>query len=215
MQLNCATSKPCPLEHIAIATNREVESQHCGLVYPSSSGTSKLCDLKWENNLWDRDVPPDYLWVRVSLEEYEVSAVAEFVEYVIRSHKVPKTIKYSFMYAEGAFDNSGRLCDGSGLTCATFVVGIFDQLKLHIVHLDSWRERPRQDSMFRRRIVDTARKYRQFAMATRLEEERPNFRLKPWELVSAATHRRYPVRFRQTLKLTKTMSKLVRRLARP
>src|SRR5262249_17026282 len=123
------------------------------------NGAIKLCDFKWENFLAVRDVPDDFLWVKVALEDYEVLQIAEFVEFVIRQHHRNQPAPYSFIYGRDAFDITGRLRPGVGLTCATFIVGIFDHLNLYVVDLTSWRPRPRQDSAFRQRIIRQAEKH--------------------------------------------------------
>lgn len=211
MEIHEVSDRPCPPQTIGIATNNNSGEQHCGVIYTSASGAVRLCDLKWEDFLAVRDVPNDYLWVKVALEEYEVVLISEFVEFIIRQHHRRLPIPYSFLYGRDAFDVAGRLRTGVGLTCATFIVGIFDRFKLFIVDLTSWRARPTQDAAFRNRIIKSAEANGYLLVAARLRAESPDFRLKPWELCSSATHPRYPVKFRQATKLAKTMSKIIGR----
>src|SRR5262245_30794700 len=98
MELHNVSDEACPTNIIAIATNDCVRQQHCGIAYTAANGAVRLCDLWWEDYLTVRDVPEDFLWVRVALEDYEVLQIAEFVEFVIRQHHRPRPTPYSFIY---------------------------------------------------------------------------------------------------------------------
>jgi hypothetical protein len=166
--------------------------------------------MQWEDTLEVRDVPARYFWALVRLEPHEVLAVCEFIELIVeKRRRVPWP--YSFIYNPEGFDATGQLRSGVGLTCATFIVGIFERLKLSIVDLTTWRERRVQDTKFRDRIIQAASENGMAHMAARLMAEKPNFRLKPWELCASATANKYPVKFVQVTKLGKTATKLIRR----
>jgi hypothetical protein len=166
--------------------------------------------MKFENNLGVRQLPDEFFWTTVKLDPQEVLQIAVFVELVIEREKT-YPLPYSFIYTPDGFDAAGRISQGVGFTCATFVVAIFDRLKFHVVDLASWRVRPKQDARFRDRIIRLANKLGYNELAARLKTEPYDFRLKPWELCGSAAHNRYPVRFCQAKKFAKVVSKLVRK----
>lgn len=213
MLLNRFSEVACPADLIAVAINRNNKEPHCGIVYPDAAGQVLMCDMQFEHQLGLRRPPNDYIWVPVRLEPEEVIQIAEFVELVIEQHRL-HPLRYSFSYAPDGFDVTGRLRDGVGVTCATFIVNIFDRLRLTFVDMGTWRSRPVQDSAFRERIVRYAVECGNLALARRLLAEHQAFRLKPWEVCGSATHNRYPVKFRQATKLAKVVSKFVHKISK-
>src|SRR5262249_13956154 len=83
-----------------------------------------------------------------------------------------------FLYSPDGFDVTGRIRDGVGVTCATFVINIFDRLSLRIVDIETWKARTTQDDAFRQRIIRMATEAHQNQLAERLKAENPSFRLK-------------------------------------
>lgn len=216
MMLRRHSAEPCPEGAILIATNDCYCNQHCGIVFTRSCGTVQMCDFQWENRLVVRNVPGSYLWTKVSLDTYEVEQISEFIEFVIEKHRLEPRTPYSFLYTREAFNIAGRLNPGVGLTCATFAIAIFDHFKLSVVDLTSWRERPKQDAAFRRRIVGIMAADPRFSYAARrLAAEPTAFRVKPWELFASASRRLYPVKFRQATKLANAMAKKLYRIRVP
>lgn len=208
MELRRFSQLSCPAGIIAIAINGNNAEPHCGIVYTNAAGATILCDMQYEHTLVVRQVPDHYFLAKVQLDAQEVLQIAEFVEFVIERHKATP-LPYSFIYSPNGFDITGRIRNGVGCTCATFIVYIFDHFLFQIVDLRTWKVRPKQDAAFRERIINVAIANGQQMFAARLMAERADFRLKPWELCGSGTHSRYPVRFRQATKLAKTVSKLL------
>jgi hypothetical protein len=209
MELNRFSEQPCPTNIIAVAINGRNREPHCGLVYTTATGTIQLCDMQFEHQLGVGPPPSFYFWAKVSLDdEQEIAQIAEFIEFVIEQHnRYP--LAYSFLYSPNGFDVTGRIRSGVGVTCATFIVNLFERFKLHLVDLTTWKRRPKQDAAFRHRIIEYARSAGRMQLVRRLSAEHPSFRLKPWEVYGSVTHRRYPVRFCQATKLAKIVSKLI------
>jgi hypothetical protein len=210
MELRSFAQTPCPADIVAVAINNNEAAPHCGIVYTDANGAVRLCDMQYENTLENGDVPPHYFWAKIRLDDQEVLQVAVFVELVIQRAKT-SPLPYSTIYSPDGFDITGRIRGGVGLTCATFIVAVFDYFRFQIVDLATWRHRPKQDAAFRERIINLAVSGGENNFAARLMAEKASFRLKPWELCASATHKLYPVRFRQATKLVKTLSKLVRK----
>jgi hypothetical protein len=208
MQLSRISERACPPGIIAVAINGRNNEPHCGVVYTSAAGAVQLCDMQFEYQLGVGPPPQHYFWVEVRLDPEEILQVTVFVELIIEQHN-QRPLPYSFLYTPDGFDVAGRIRDGVGVTCATFVINIFDRLQLHLVDLTTWKPRPKQDAAFRQRIINYAIAIGRVQLARRLLAEHASFRLKPWEVYGSATHSRYPVRFYQAAKLAKTVSKLV------
>jgi hypothetical protein len=214
MELNKVSDIPCPAGIIAIAINDEPRAQHCGIIYTDQAGGLVLCDMQWEKTLGVRAAPGKYFWTRVFLTEDEVDLVSVVLDMVIQQHFAGSRLPYSTVYSSNGFDVAGRIRGGVGVTCATFVINVFEQLALKLVDTSTWRSRPKQDNAFRNRIVEQALKGGDVQFAIRIQNERAAFRIKPFEVYGSATHDDYPIRFIQATKLAKTVVKLVRRKAR-
>jgi hypothetical protein len=212
MELNRIVSLPCPLGIIAVAINGENDAPHCGILYTSTAGAVRLCDMQYEHQLGVRPPPNYYLWTEVRLDDEEVLQVSAFVEMIIEQHQT-NPLPYSFLYSPNGIDVTGRICRGAGVTCATFIANVFEGLRLKLVDLGTWRPRPKQDLAFRQRIINYAIENGHLRLADRLSAEEIGFRLKPWEVYGSATLSRHPVKFVQAQKLAKTVAKLVRKLA--
>ena len=208
MELNKFAERACPPDIIAVAINGRNKAPHCGVVYTSATGAVQLCDMQFEHQLAVGAPPDRYFWAEVKLEPEEVLQVAEFVEFIIEQHNL-RPLPYSFLYTPDGFDVTGRIRDGVGVTCATFIINIFDRLQLRLVDLTTWKPRPKQDAAFRQRIIGYATAIGDLKLVQRLSVEQSSFRLKPWEVYGSVTHNRHPVRFCQAAKLAKTVSHLV------
>jgi hypothetical protein len=132
---------------------------------------------------------------------------------IIAQHFGGAPIPYSTVYTRDGFDIVGRIKSGVGVTCATFIMNLFDQLKFRIVDDASWKSRPKQDRKFRDRIADIAFGAGQTQLADRIRTETAAFRVKPFELCGSASHSPYPVKFVQATKFAKIVQKLVRERA--
>ena len=113
--------------------------------------------MRFEDDLNVGAPPQEYFWAAVRLEREEVFQGSEFIEFVVEQHNKRRLpLPYSFVYTPDAFDVTGSIRRGAGVTCATFAINIFDRLRLRIVDLSTWRARPKQDSRFREGIIRMA-----------------------------------------------------------
>jgi hypothetical protein len=210
MEFHRAARDQCPIGIIAVAINNDNDIPHSGIVYTNNSGGIVFCDLLLEGKLRVRKLPNHYYWTTAKLDPIDALQIAAFVDLIVQRANAP--VRYSFIYPDG-FDAVGRILNGAGFTCTTFVSAIFDHFQFHIVDLATWRVRPIQDAKFRAQVIKLAADNGLHHAAAQLKEEPAYFRLKPWELFGSATHSRYPVRFCQAKKLAKIVTKLVRKYA--
>lgn len=215
MNLHSTEYNPCPTDIIGVALSPDRQSPHCGLVYTTTDGGVRLCELRRHHDLNVREVPPDYFWTPVKLRPAEVFQIAAFVDLVI-AHHASRPLPYSFVYTQDAFDVTGTIRDGAGLTCATFVLAIFDRLKIYIVNAKTWKERKREDQAFRDSIINYYIRIRNDAdVAMHLVAEVPKCRIKPGEVCGAAADDKYPVNFSKAVALEAEVYKLIARYCRP
>jgi len=209
MEIHRANTDQCPKGAIAVAINPGHELPHSGIVYTDGNGAVRFCDLVLPGLVLVRELPGRYFWTPVDLDAAEATQVAVFVEMIARESQ-GRRVSYSFIYpTTDGFDAIGRILEGVGFTCATFVSSILGHLQFHVVDITTWRLRPIQDARFRADVIEFARDNGLEDEATRLTNEPEHFRLKPSELFGSATHSRYPVKFRQATKLAKTVRKLL------
>jgi hypothetical protein len=205
MDVYRVSAAPCPQGAIAIAINPD--KTHTGVVFEDQAGNVRLCDFMSERRLAVRQTPPEYFWTQVSLRPAEVEQISAFVEMVI-DHARARPLPYSFMYTRDAFDVTGGIRDGAGLTCVTFIVAIFERLKLPLVDVVTWKARPDEDEAFRATYLKEVAQ-REPEVAGRLMLEQAPFRIKPTEICGAAGGGNYPVRFARAIKLSKTLTDLI------
>lgn len=211
MRLQKASEVQCPTGIIALAINGDNKLPHCGIAYTAALGAVRLCDLLFEGSIRTEALPGNYYWTTVGLDAFEALQIMVFIELILERNR--SLVPYSFLYSADGFDAVGRIHEGVGFTCATFVSSIFDHFKYHLVDLTTWRARPKQDLVFRAQIIKLAERFGYKAAANRLRSEPEHFRLKPWELFGSATHNRYPVTFCQAKKFAKIVAKLLKKHA--
>jgi hypothetical protein len=190
------------------------DTRHCGIAYPTESGSHELCDLLADKVLKSRPIPTDHYWSPVALRPGEVSAVTAFIERILESHAT-KALTYSLVYTANAFDVKGAIARGDGLTCATFIVAVFERLSLPLLDSKTWEARPKEDRAFQDeflrnaiREVDPQRRISPEA-AMRIAQEKPNFRIKPAEVCGAAASGKYPVKFNAAITLAKEVVAII------
>ena len=208
MELNRVSQKPCNENIIAIAIPGDNSLQHCGIAYTDPTQTIMLCDFLISGHIRKITLPGEYFWTPVHLEEFEAVAVMSFVELIIRNNI--STGLYSLVYPKNGFNITGMFRAGAGFTCATFVSKVFDDLKLPIINVQTWRLRPTQDAKFKTQLIAIARQNGLPVVAASLQTEPAHFRVKPWEIFGSATRKKYPVNFCRAKKLARILSKLLR-----
>ena len=121
-------------------TQVNAQQRHIGIIY-CIDGTPRLCHLASHHDLRDEPLPKKYLWGEIGIDEFSQSTVAAYVSEVSQNRE----IAYG-LHSEGpCFDDAGRYVPqthGKGLTCATFVLEIFDVLGFSLLNRDEWPKRP-------------------------------------------------------------------------
>jgi len=139
-------------------TDRATEQRHTGLYYKlSPTEPTQLCHLAWHFRLTN-EVANDanYIWIESDLNETVKKQIVAYIDNILEAG-TNTPIPYSFNDFNGSFDpNTGafiKTAAGEGLTCATFILAIFQTMQRPLVQEATWNNRP-QDIQWQARMVN-------------------------------------------------------------
>ncbi|MGH7131244.1 MAG: hypothetical protein ACREJO_04800 [Phycisphaerales bacterium] len=176
------------LHHIALVV-READQERALYVH-----------LAWHLLPLDEEFPERYLMVTPDVPEPTLSMVAGWARKILREN--PSGIPYGFSLPDGCFDAESGVFRGAphrlGLTCATFVLAVFELAGYPLANYESWRPRP-EDAVWQAHILSILAKTRnatpQHVEAVRREAVAVRFR--PSEVGGAARLSDHPAEFEQ------------------
>lgn len=134
--------------NFAIAVGHESGEMHCTILYKWEDGQIKTIDF-WSQQIRSNQSIGDfgqkeYLYVHynneVILEDFaiQVPAVCELIK------ENNNSISFGINFIETKFDASGNLIFAKGefgLTCATFILAIFQRAGIKLIDLNDWQYR--------------------------------------------------------------------------
>jgi hypothetical protein len=135
-----------------------------------------------------RTAPEDYFWTEVSLDEPNRRFLAAAARVIAEARG---DVPYGIDMTGLLFDpETGQLtqipADGTGLTCATFILTVFKSYGFHLVNEESWPARP-SDADWQTRIVARLRTTgASEAHVSAMQAEIGAKRFRPEEVVAAA-----------------------------
>lgn len=128
---------------------------HCGLSYEVvDKNNAKIIHLGFHNKLLYQSAFDDlHWWVRPSMHSFQLEALAPLCEVIHRKHQNGDLfLAYGLRYDEYAtIQMDGKLeygRNGTGLTCATFILTIFHSCGIDLIDLENWNPRSDDDSFF-------------------------------------------------------------------
>lgn len=169
---------------------RDVRQKHIGLIYRNQDSKIMLLHLAWHHKLIKEEWDGKYHWLELKGLDRELQETfADWAEIVSNAGE-ETPIPYSVIFRSNKnFDPTGRfidLKDGSGLTCATFILSLFNDFNLPLIDSFNWPESRKGDLTWLRRILkylkinevlnNTMSKsvwYEQFKQRHRLKRFRP------------------------------------------
>lgn len=120
--------------------------RHCGLIY-QITGTLRILHLAFHHLLRDEPYGGDYWWSPVGLDPDNQAALAAIISTIATGHPM---IPYGFDLSGIVFDKvTGAILNappGTGLTCSTFILAVFNTFNFHPTKLESWMIRPGDDN---------------------------------------------------------------------
>lgn len=144
-------------ESIAFAITGDRQQRHVGMVYRDHNAKTMLLHLGWHRLLRHHEWDGNYHWMELSGLDRELQeTLADFAVFVADAHP-GSPIPYSVIFREGRyFDANGQFInmnDGSGLTCATFLLAIFSDFGLPLIDAPGWPASRKGDFTWLRDIL--------------------------------------------------------------
>jgi hypothetical protein len=149
------------IRHAAIALMRITPTQnHIGILYRyDHSDGVKFLHLAWHCNLKNESSDTGYLWIDPAHDGRRLRQVAALCRKVWRSNG--KAIPYAFSPPNDCIDaKTGEFLHGParhGLTCASFVLAVFDAAGLPLIQYESWPLDRQGDREWQQLIVHALR----------------------------------------------------------
>jgi hypothetical protein len=145
---------------LGIALGFSDEDQlHCGIIYRRDDDLYIL-HLKWHNLLSkDNDLLPftRYVYLKIdSLPDDRIESICAMCEVIYSRHnqrKIAYGIKYNYdtNFHDGLVNINHNV--SSGLTCATFILAVFNSLEIRLLNIETWKPR-RSDLLWHQKIID-------------------------------------------------------------
>ncbi|MDC2858641.1 hypothetical protein [Delftia sp. DT-2] len=149
---------------IGITTQKENPKQrHVAIIYKRDDNGFGLIHLGWHNYFLHQRWDEEYHWVvlpGLDIEQQEL-----FVDWakLVCMKEPDHPIPYSILFRpDGNFDSSGCFIssnDGSGLTCATFVLALFSDFGIPIAEHTTWPVGRENDVSWMNNILDSLSEY--------------------------------------------------------
>lgn len=187
-------------EHASVTFMRGAVGTHIGLRYRANDeGELHHLHLAFHNDLMDDDSPqPGTFRVVSSVPLEDLTDVALIARLVAKRH-VEGGLPYAFE-AGASFDENGSLTLGKslGLTCATFVLAIFDAAHVRLLDAATWKtrsaKRAEEDKKAQESLVNYLRR-KDPAHSERVEAEIGCTRFRGEEVAAASGLAHRPVNF--------------------
>lgn len=168
---------------------QDTRQKHVGLVYRAHNSKIMLLHLGWHHKLYHVEWDGKYHWLELSGLDRELQETFADWAVMVANASPGTPIPYSVIFRpDRNFDQNGyfiNLHDGSGLTCATFLLALFGDYNLPLIDISDWPESRKGDLTWLRRIFNSLRKY----------EVQKN-RMSVWEWLEQVKQRHRLKRFR-------------------
>jgi hypothetical protein len=207
------------LAHVGIAV-RCVERayQHIGILHRDvSAGDVMLLHLAWHHDLRNHRPGNDYLWIDIPLSHFHLRQIAAICRLIGEGN--PDGLPYAFSPPNGCFDaTTGRFLIGPtryGLTCASFVLAVFETAGLPLVRYETWPNQRPDDRNWQEFVLSRLRDSNPRASDAHiaaLQEEIGAVRYRPEEVASAATLTDIPASFQIVQPLSMQLLDKLRRV---
>jgi hypothetical protein len=210
------------IKWIAIALSEPdpaIDQRHLGVLYRDGAAPEQvmLLHLAWHHNVRREErLKPECVWIEPDVEPEQKQVLTQVCTVVADKYaKKRRSIKYALRYTDGRFDpaNGEFLTEeGTGLTCATFVLALFASYGVSLVQAEEWltersEERAKSDKDWQEHVLTKLREYRASRrnpedvaeldahIAVVEADNSPCARFRPEEVAAAGTSPDLPVGF--------------------
>lgn len=167
--------------------------RHVAFLYRHESKALMLLHLGWhELVIYESWPAAHYAWLEISGIDPEVQETfVDWVEIVaIASQDGTSPVPYSAHFRpSGNFDENGHYInkhDGTGLTCATFILAMFADFQLPLIDTSTWPRRPDDFSWFRRMWRRLRKRLERIDLILQFNRRQELRRYRPEEVAAAA-----------------------------
>lgn len=210
--LQSADISPLTVSTVGVAVHRN--SQHIGVLHRVAEGEpAQILHLAWHERLRSERPTSDYiLWTRPQIEEDRGRAVAAFCRRIAKQ-SAREQVPYGFSQPNDFFDSNGAFLRGPsrvGLTCASFVLAVFQAAGLPLAHTEQWPVPTSEDLARQRELLELLKQQQTAAEhLSALEKEVGNVRFRPLEVAGASTSSPLPASYEYAAQLAKSIQDLI------
>ena len=139
---------------IGIVLSHDEEQFHCGISYDLNKGFKAL-HLEWHHRLAFTEEPKEFThWIKPNIHKTRQLMVSTKCRRIRKYlDKIP--IPYALLYDQTTFNQDGMLTLGEkehGLTCATFVLAVFNSCGIKLIDTENWPSR-KEDTIWHELII--------------------------------------------------------------
>jgi hypothetical protein len=145
-----------PTACAAVGLAKGTVGLHAGIVFRPSDGIGAVVHLAWHCQL-ECDPPSGWAHVVPDLDPVDLIVIAA---HCVTLRDVRPEVPYGLAFENSSFDEDGKFVSGpgeSGLTCATFVLAVFDWARVRLLDQPSWQTRP-EDVTIQQRLAGYLKK---------------------------------------------------------
>lgn len=196
------------LQHVGIVITllrERTGQQHVGILHKDESTSEiRMLHLAWHNKLKNSHPKTSYAWIIPPIPARRARQVAAFCRRVCRAN--PSGIPYAFSPASDCFNGeTGSFLIGPdhfGLTCASFVLGVFHAVGVPLIQYDTWPASRRGDIEWQQTIIAQLKEDGASPEHIRaVESEVGAVRYRPEEVAGAGIAVSLPVAFAEVVDL--------------
>ncbi|MCC7337869.1 MAG: hypothetical protein IT422_22505 [Pirellulaceae bacterium] len=152
------------LRYVAVIIGEPASDQrHAGIAYRVDETASfQFLHLAWHRDLRRQDsLAPHYCWVDPNVNAKRLKQVAGICEDIAYANLMEQ-IPYSFGTPVSAFDEMTKKFllgpTTTGLTCASFVLAVFERAQLRLARYAGWATPDFEDIQWQQKVLENLRK---------------------------------------------------------
>lgn len=153
-----------PLRAAAVVCRTEHGNLHTGVLHRNVDGEAEVLHLAWKDNLvlgWEGNAGPwRRLWAAPCVEPERLMSIAGKCRLIRKKFREKQKFPSAIRFAQSTFTPGGHLVLGEGskgLTCATFVLAVFNSMGIALVDEDDWPIRQEDDRQYLKSVSSFAK----------------------------------------------------------
>ncbi|MBO9168418.1 hypothetical protein [Rhizobium sp. L245/93] len=200
------------MKHVGVAIRgSEKHQNHVGILYRNGEEI-RFSHLQWHNRLRDDEVDESYLWGECGLFDGDDINGQVFAARLLAVKKNGGFVPYGF-YSEGnAFSEDGHFQPfrepGMGLTCATYVIQVFQSFGHNIAEIDKWEVRA-DDILWQEGILKVVAEHVSPQRASEVAVYVGQIRIRPEEAAAAVLNAEPPISFEKAVQMAQDIQELI------